>query len=472
MINHEIKRQIVSLLADADADERRKAGEALANFDSIIVASALALALQDPDKGVRDSAVRSLLSLKSKSAACVIAEYLTDDSFITRNLAAEVLLQFGGVAVETLLRYAVHDHHDVRKMAVDTLGLIGDRRATPTLIALLNDSDNNVVLAAVEALGNIKDKSAASHIALTFIRNDFARVVAAEALGKIEDESFAPFLISQLRGYSNPQGEELLVMFAVIEALANIGSESSLEQIIPLIRDTNGKLRHVLLYALVCVAERCGKDLASFSGFADKFLEALYDDDLRVVRAAVKALVSMPSDETEERLLEILGKSDFLDQFILANLRNDGHEFVMIVRKYPSLGREQKKTVLEFLLPNLSEIDAHAREEVQQSRADFFSLLTEEWVEANEEIRGLIIDTLFYLNAEEAIGYFNTLLGDTYQWLRMRVLELIAQATHFRSSEVLARFMNDENPMVREFVQSILSQRGISAEETMPQGML
>ena len=102
MINHEIKRQIVSLLADADADERRKAGEALANFDSIIVASALALALQDPDKGVRDSAVRSLLSLKSKSAACVIAEYLTDDSFITRNLAAEVLLQFGGVAVETL----------------------------------------------------------------------------------------------------------------------------------------------------------------------------------------------------------------------------------------------------------------------------------------------------------------------------------------------------------------------------------
>jgi len=469
MISQEIKEQVITLLSDASADNRRCAAIGLMEHRSAMVASALSMALQDTDKGVRDSAARSLLSLKCKSAAYAVAEYLTDNSFITRNLAASLLLQFGSDAVDPLLDYAVHENQDVRKMAVDTLGLIGDSKAVPVLISLLNDSDSNVILAAIEALGNIKDTSAAAPIAVAFISYDFARVVAAEALGKIGDESVSPFFISLLQNRTNPQGEEVLVTFAIVEALASTGCANCLENIVPLIHNTSGKLQRILLFALVCIAERHGISLAHYSGFAEKFVEALSDDDLRIVIASAKALIAMPSDETEQHLLNILGKSEALDQLILSNLRNNGRSFVKIVQKYPALSDEQKKTALEFLLPNLPEIAAHSETEVQQSRTSLFSLLTEEWVDANEEMRGLIVDALFYLNDEGAIRYFSTLLGDTYQWLRMRVLELIAQATHFRSSEVLARFVNDDDTMVREFVNSILQSRGMSSEEAIPE---
>lgn len=464
-MNLEIKRQIVLLFTGADADERRKAAETLAEFQSVKVASALALALQDSDKGVRDSALRALLLLKSEHAACAVAEYLTDSSFITRNLAAQLLVQFGSSAVESLFPYAVHENHDVRKMAVDTLGLIGDARAVPTLISLLNDSDRNVIVAAVEALGNIKDKSAIANIVMTFVSHDFARVVAAEALGKIGDVSASPFLISLLENHANPQGEEILVTYAVAEALANAGSEDSLEKISSLVRRTSGKMQHILLYALVSIAERFQQELSSYSEFRNEFINALRNDDLRIVIASAKALAAMPNDETENSLLEMLGKSEALDNVILSGLRNHGQSFIKLVKKYPTLNSAQKKTALEFLLPKISEIVTHYDGEAQQSRMRLFSLLTEEWVEAGEEMRGLIIDTLFYLNEEDAVAYFTTLLDDTYQWLRMRVLELIAQTNHYRSSEVLAACINDKDVAVREFARSMLRGRETTAQE-------
>jgi HEAT repeat protein len=465
MINQEIKQRIIALLTSPNADERRQASETLTECNSVMVSSALAMALQDSDKGVRDSAARSLLFLKSKSVAYAIAEYLTDSSFITRNLASNLLLQFGDLAVEPLLEYSVHPNHDVRKLAIDTLGLIGDSKAVPTLISLLNDPDSNVILAAVEALGNIKDKSASAHLGITFVTYDFAHVVVAEALGKIGDESISPFLLSLLQERTNPEGEEMLVAFAVVEALAGVGGERSLEHIIPLIHKTNGKLQHILLYSLVCIAERYNVDLSLYSNFLPLFLDSLKDDDLRIVITSAKALLSMSNEEVEEQLLKILGKSEVLDQLILTQLHNTGHAFVKISQSYATMNIDQKKIVLEFILPILSEIVMSDDEEVQQCRSVLFSQLTEEWVDANEEMRGLIIDTLFYLDDEKAIEYFTALLDDTYQWLRMRVLELISQATHFRSNEVLAKFIYDENTTVREFVQSILSSRGLVAEE-------
>jgi HEAT repeat protein len=467
MIHETIKQQLIDLLSHPDADQRRQSAELLADANSAMVSSALVLALQDKDKGVRDSAARALLDMKSKSAAYAVAEYLVDSSFITRNLASNLLLQFGEFSVEPLLQYAVHDHEDVRKLAIDTLGLIGDRRCVPVLTALVNDPDENVVLAVVEAFGNIKDPSTIPHLAMIFSTYAYSRVVVVEAMGKIGDASACPFLLSQLNNLENPEGEELLVNFAIVEALAATGDPSIMAKIIDLCGHCSGKMRNIYLYAVVCIAERYEILLAEYESLRSLFIDALNDDDQRIVIAAAKALLSMMNRETEGPVLGMIGKNEMLDQLILNNLQGGGRSFVAIVKKYPGFRRNQKKTALEFLLPLLNELGQEEDEEITDARAELFAQLVGEWIEADEELRTTIIDTMFYLDEERAVAYFTDMINDTYFWLRMRVLELLAQISHYRSADVLTQFVNDQDEKVRTFVTSVLVSRGILSDETV-----
>lgn len=470
MVHEDIKQQLISLLSHPDADERRRSADALSRVQSAVVSSVLVLALQDNDKGVRDSAARALLDTKCKSAAFAVAEYLVDSSFITRNLASNLLLQFGEYSVEPLLRYAVHENHDVRKLAIDTLGLIGDPKALPTLSTLVNDPDDNVVLAVVEAFGNIKDPSVIPHLAMIFSTYEYSRVVVVEAMGKIGDALAGHFLVSQLNEMATPEGDDLLVNFAIVEALATTGSPAILDTVIRLCRTSSGKMRNIYLYALVCIAERYEMMLMDFDHLREQFVAALTDDDIRIVTAVTKALLSMMTPETEAAVLHQIGKNEGLDQLILNNLQAGGRSFVALVKKYPAFQRNQKRTALEFIMPMLSELSQSDDDEIRNSRADLFALLVGDWIDADEEQRTTIMDAMFYLEEERAVAYFTDLINDTYSWLRMRVLELLAQISHYRSSEVLLQFVNEPDEKVRSFVTSVLISRGILSDETVEQG--
>lgn len=470
MVHEDIKQQLIDLLSHPDADVRRQAAGSLAQSQSAIVSSVLVLALQDNDKGVRDSAARALLDMKSKSAAFAVAEYLVDSSFVTRNLASNLLLQFGEYSVEPLLHYAVHENHDVRKLAIDTLGLIGDPRSIPALCTLVNDPDDNVVLAVVEAFGNIKDPSVIPHLAMIFSTYEYSRVVVVEAMGKISDVSAGHFLVSQLNEMTEPEGDDLLVNFAIVEALATTGSPAILDTVIRLCRKASGKMRNIYLYAVVCIAERYEMLLMDFDHLRDEFIAALQDDDIRIVTASTKALLTMMTPETEGAVLHQIGKNEALDQLILNNLQGGGRSFVALVKKYPGFQRNQKRTALEFILPMLNELAQIEDDEIRSARADLFALLVGDWIDADEEQRTTIMDAMFYLEEERAVAYFTDLINDTYSWLRMRVLELLAQISHYRSSEVLLQFVNEPDEKVRNFVSSVLVSRGILSDETVEQG--
>ena len=471
MIHNETQQLLVTLFSHPDAGQRRQAAEQLAESRSAVVSSSLTLALQDADKGVRDSAARALLEMRSKSAGFAIAEYLVDSSFITRNLASNLLLQFGEDAVEPLLRYAVHENHDVRKLAIDTLGLIGDRSAIPVLTTLVNDPDDNVVLAVVEAFGNIKDPSVVPHLAMIYATYPYSRTVVVEAIGKIGSADAAPFLMAQLEAMGTPDGEDQLVAFAIVEALAGTGTPTVQEKLIPYCRASAGKMRNIALFAMVCIAERYEIPLSEYQHLSELFKAAVKDDDTRIVIASVKALLTMLDEEVEAVLLHLIGRNSQLDQLILNNLQGGGRSFVALTRKYPSFQRDQKKTVIEYILPQLNELASSDDEEIRNARAEFFAQLVGEWTDADDELRILIIDTLFYLDDERAVAYFSDLVSDTFFWLRMRVLELVAEISHYRGVDVLARFVNDQDETLRSFVQSVLASRGLLAEESTQEGV-
>ncbi|MDP3012079.1 MAG: HEAT repeat domain-containing protein, partial [Candidatus Hydromicrobium sp.] len=83
--------------------------------------------------------------------------YHKKDYFVVRREAAEALSKIGLPAVEPLIAALKDNDWDVRKVAAEALGEIGDSLAVESLIAALKDKDRDVHYNAAVALGKIRD---------------------------------------------------------------------------------------------------------------------------------------------------------------------------------------------------------------------------------------------------------------------------------------------------------------------------
>jgi len=115
--------------------------------------------LLSPHLGIRDSVSNALILNNNPSIPDIVVPYISSNNSYTRNLAGEILLAKGEQAVDALVNYLPEGSDGDRKFVVDILGLIGNIKPENTIIELLNESkDDNILLACIEALGNIKSK--------------------------------------------------------------------------------------------------------------------------------------------------------------------------------------------------------------------------------------------------------------------------------------------------------------------------
>jgi HEAT repeat protein len=113
------------------------------------------------------------------------------------------------------------DDADVRNAAMEVYRVLG-ARGFPSLKALLQDSNHEVRLFAVNILCSIADRGTYSLLADAMNDADVnVRVAAAEALGKIRDERAVAVL-------ENGIDDEPWVAMAAIDALGHIGGEDAL----------------------------------------------------------------------------------------------------------------------------------------------------------------------------------------------------------------------------------------------------
>ncbi len=80
---------VEQLLTGQDPGTRRRAAEELVcQKNSYTAIAALAAALKDDNKGVRDAATRSLLMIGTEQVARSVVEYITETNIVTRNSAS------------------------------------------------------------------------------------------------------------------------------------------------------------------------------------------------------------------------------------------------------------------------------------------------------------------------------------------------------------------------------------------------
>ena len=171
---------------------RRAAVDALGEIADPRASETLLRILQQGPSELRHSAANALIYIDSPTVADQLLDMARDD---TANYRAHALRALAGILRERhhpkarkyMLELASSGARELSLNAIDGLGAMGDKAATPALIELLK-SDSHRQRAAATALGNLADARAVEPL-LTALRSRDDRVssAAAWALGKLGD---------------------------------------------------------------------------------------------------------------------------------------------------------------------------------------------------------------------------------------------------------------------------------------------
>jgi HEAT repeat protein len=468
-MNEETKNLVCLLLTDPDSDIRRRAAEDLAECSDRNVLAVLSIALQDENKGVEDAVSRSFLSIGGVAAARAIVYHIEDENIASRNLAAKLLVRLGENSVHALVPYLRSDNKDVRKLAVDILGEIKSKEPIYYLLPLLRDTDPNVIVAALEALGNIGSNAAIKPIGDTYEQYPFARIMAIEALGKIGDDSVRDFLENKFKEALTVGNADGVYLFALLDAIGIVGDDETLEILLANYENIKEHLRDVLLHEMVQIIERCNLEFQFEDKVQNDLLHALRSDNQHIQLSAAKGLVQFKDRDVTRALLLSLGISEEMDFVVIAQMSASPLVFQIAVECLEG-GVSRGKIQMIMLIGKLATEFVHSYKsfyaypindtELKQT----FAVTIEAWQDASQEDQEIIADTLFRLDCDCAIAFLSNALSEMDPWSRVHIIDQLGTMPTRRALDCIARFVGDENEMVREAAMSVLRAAGLPVE--------
>ena len=190
---------------------RRAAARSLANVASTEVVPRLASFLaSDPDRGVRQSLAQALGRLADDRALPNLLAALKDSQLMVREVAATALARYNSPAAFDALTMALKQNQEtqdwsVRRFAAESLGRLGDRRASAALVEALRDPHDLVRPAVATALGRLGDRTAVP--ALKRARHNTTHRPGAECAQCEAIEAALKVLETDRPGYEGDQGQ-------------------------------------------------------------------------------------------------------------------------------------------------------------------------------------------------------------------------------------------------------------------------
>lgn len=177
------------------------------------------------------------LSVQGAMAVDSLIEILDDDNYIARLGAAEALGQIGDQrATEPLIELLEDDKKQVRETTIKALASLKDSRAVLSLLDVLNQSTIRPRLRTeiIESLGEIGDSRATELLINTLQEDDDsgARGAAAKALGGIGDHRAFGALSHALR-----YDDATFVRSYAVYAMANIGGTLAVDILVGALND-------------------------------------------------------------------------------------------------------------------------------------------------------------------------------------------------------------------------------------------
>jgi len=188
---------------------------------------------------------------------------------------------------------------EVRVAAVEALGGLKDTMAVRALIDVLKkDTDAGVRRAAAWALGELDDQRAIPALSDALRADPDAEVRrnAAHALGEIEDARATPALSEALR-----KEKDITVRRAIVEAFSSIEDPTTATALFPVLKDPDPEMRRAAADALGSIEN---------VNSVDELMPLVRDEVADVRRAAVNALGSIEDKRALPALARALGDAN------------------------------------------------------------------------------------------------------------------------------------------------------------------
>ena len=192
---------LAAALKDSDKDVRETALHALVQLRDPSVFEPLLTALKDASADVREHAAFGLGQMRDRRAVEPLTAALKDADADVRQQVVFALGQLRDPSTIDPLATALHDGSaDVREQAAFALGQLRDRRAVEPLVSALKDEKPDVREQAAFALGQLRDPKAVEALVIALKdANADVREQAAFALGQLRDPRAIDGLTSALK---------------------------------------------------------------------------------------------------------------------------------------------------------------------------------------------------------------------------------------------------------------------------------
>jgi HEAT repeat protein len=299
---------LVEMLSDPIREIRWCAVSVLGHLGDPRAVEPLMARIEDSDPYVRDWAIWALGQLGDQRVAEPLLARLEREYHQAVAVALGLLRE--PCAVEPLMAYlatAIREHparSAVRSpphhSAAWALGEIGDRRAVPVLVDMLDHDESENRLAtfdtaravAARALGQLRDPRAFEALVRALQDDDeYNRDAAAVALGHLGDPRGVDVLLGVL------QGEDAGVRGSVCEGLGLLGDTRAVEPLLRALGDASDIVRSHAAEALGRLADRRA---------VDPLVETLRDGDSFVRESAAEALGVLGDPRAVQPLIEAL----------------------------------------------------------------------------------------------------------------------------------------------------------------------
>ncbi len=374
-----------------------------------VAAEAAALLLADPDPGVRELAARMLVLLDMEEAARGALLHISSADIKVRNLAGEALAQMGSKAVAVLSEVIHHPDKDTRKFVIDLLALLPAHDLAGEIAVHLDDTDANVVLAAVDALGALQSIEHGPALRCLYERAPLARPGIVAAIGEMGDVDDFDFFEQALTD------EDPVVQLAAAEAIAGQQSPAMLDLLLPVMDRVNPMARPILLASMVEIWDAFPESVADLPPHIRNYLlEMLNDPDQEYLCAAIRGLRFFLDEQVVRSLLGCGGASDSVDLQVFKT-----------IAAYPDAFRHLAAATAEGVL-------------APETGCNFaLALLAGSAVDENEWPQ-----VATFLRT-----HFGALEADT----KLAILNVCLRMQHPTLCELIHCGLNDLDPMVRSF---------------------
>jgi HEAT repeat protein len=459
-----LKEQLESLKSE-NPEARISAIDSFAGIElNSEAVKALCNLVSDPDKGVRNSLSILFSGNENEMIPQYLVDYIPAKDLSVRNFAGELLLKIGSPAVKALLDYIDKGDHDDKKFIIDILGLIGDKRASAKILdVLITTDDDNVILACIEALGNMNAGDSINQIVSLYSKNELFKATIIEALGKI-CVSAGQKETAEALGFvqSKYEEEDVLTRFSMVECLGNIGDESTFTFLLEKLDETEGPLQWSIIKSISLLKEKYDLLVIPNEYVINAILYTITEAECFYKQAAVQILPSIDNKEVMKQCLLLYSSCTEIDDLLKPKFFDRTDLLYEVSSELLGSGDVDIKSVL-LLIKEVWDMTGNEKEKF--SLSDYRKTLVDSLItcldDPDEEVRMITIEMLFSIDKENTVYFMENFVEDPNVWNRLKVIDMLENLSLPKAEEILNKLAEDEEEMVSEKAKNCLAKKVI-----------